>query len=347
MRGEKVIMAEFSGSRYSKQILFRPIGEEGQAKISSSTVTIIGLGALGTVSSSHLCRAGVGVLKLADRDFVETGNLQRQLLFDENDAGQRLPKVIAAAQKLEAANSEIKIEPLVADISPRNIETVIMGSDLVIDGTDNLETRFLINDACLKNNIPWIYTAVLGSVGMLMSIIPHRTPCLQCYFDKMPPAGTIPGCDTEGVLSMTTGTAASIQCAEALRLLIGLEPIPGLFYLDVWNREFETFDISRRPDCPACGQGRYDHLEGSGYSWTTVLCGRNAVQIMPPSEQQINLKQLEARLKQVGPTSFNGFLLSFNPGSHEIILFPNGRAIIRGTKDEAEARNLYARYIGT
>ncbi len=341
------LMEKYFGNRYEKQILFQPIGEKGQAKLSNSTVTIIGLGALGTVSSNHLCRAGIGKLKLVDRDFVEISNLQRQLLFDEQDALKRLPKAEAAAEKLRAINSEISIEALVADVAPRSIEKVIEGSDLVLDGTDNLETRLLINDACLKNKIPWIYAAVLGSVGMTMTIVPHRTPCLRCHISSMPAPGAIPGCDTEGVLSMTTGTIASIQSAEALRLLTGLEPKEGLFYIDVWQRDFETFHLERLPDCPACGAGSFDFLNGTNFSWTTVLCGRNAVQIVPPAEKRIVLEELEKRLKPLGEVTFNGFLLSLKAEGHEIVLFPNGRAIIRGTTDEAEARSIYARYIGT
>ncbi len=334
-------------SRYARQILFRPIGEKGQAKISGSCVTIIGLGALGTVSSSHLCRAGVGRLKLVDRDFVETVNLQRQLLFDETDAERRLPKAVAAAEKLKPVNSAIDIEPYVADVNPRNIEELVKGSDLVMDATDNLETRFLINDACLKNDIPWIYAAALGSYGMLMTIIPFQTSCLRCHIDQLPPAGAIPSCETEGVLSMTTATVASLQSAEALRLLTGHKPTPGMLYLDAWDREFKNFDFERHPACPACGAGNYDFLEGSAAPWVTVLCGRNAVQITPPAENEIDLKALASRLKQAGRASYNGFLLSFKTGRHEIVLFPTGRAIVRGTADEAEARNLYARYIGT
>ncbi len=340
-------MEEHYGSRYEKQIFFQPIGEKGQAKLSQGTVTIIGLGALGTVSSNHLCRAGVGRLKLVDRDFVEISNLQRQLLFDEQDALKRLPKAMAAAEKLRAINSEISIEAMVADVAPRTIEEIIKGSDLVLDGTDNLETRLLINDACLKNKTPWIYAAVLGSVGMTMTIVPQQTPCLRCHINGMPAPGTIPSCDTEGVLSMTTGTIASIQSAEALRLLIGAEPTEGLFYIDIWQRDFETFHLKRLPDCPACGKNSYDFLSGSNFSWTTVLCGRNAVQIAPSTEQHIVLEELEKRLKPLGKVSFNGFLLSFYTDAHEIVLFPNGRAIVRGTTDEAEARSLYARYIGT
>ncbi len=340
-------MQNLSENRYAKQILFRPIGLEGQKKISNSSVTIIGLGALGTVSSSHLCRAGVGKLRLVDRDFVEVSNLQRQLLFDEQDAEKRMPKAVAAAEKLRLTNSSIEIEEQIADVGPRNIEKLIEGSTLVIDGTDNLETRFLINDACLKHKIPWIYTAALGSMGMLFSIIPGQTPCLRCHIDQLPPAGAIPSCDTEGVLSMTTATAASLQCAEALRLLTGYKPTEGILYLDVWDREFNNFEFEKRPDCPACVLGRYEFLAGDAVSWTTVLCGRNAVQITPPVDTAVDLQSLAKRLDQAGKVSFNGFLLSFKTGDHEIVLFPNGRAIVRGTTDEAEARNLYARYIGT
>lgn len=334
-------------NRYAKQILFRPIGEQGQAKISAATVTIIGLGALGTVSSSHLCRAGVGRLRLVDRDFVEISNLQRQLLFDEQDAEKSLPKAVAAADKLRATNSTITIEPHIADVNPRNVEAMIKDSNLVIDGTDNLETRFLINDACLKNNIPWVYAAVLGSTGTLMTIIPGKTPCLRCQNNQLPPAGLIPSCDTEGVLSMTTGTVASLQSAEALRFLTGYDHTPGILFLDVWQRDFDNFELEKQPDCPACGCGNYEFLHGSGFSWATVLCGRNAVQISPSGEQQVDLKILETRLQKTGSVSYNGFLLTLSVDKHEIILFPNGRAIIRGTTDEAEARSLYARYIGT
>ncbi len=334
-------------TRYAKQILFSPIGLKGQRELAASKVTIIGLGALGTVSSNQLCRAGVGYLKLVDRDFVEYSNLQRQLLFDEKDAQEFMPKAVAAAAKLSAANSEIKIESQVADISPRNIEKIISGSSLVVDATDNIETRLLINDACVKNSIPWVYGAVLGSIGMTMSIVPGKTPCLRCYIEDLPAPGSIPSCDTEGVLSMATGTVASLQSAEALRLLVGLEPTTGILYLDVWNWDFETFDIEKRDDCPACGKNIYEYLEGEGYSFTTVLCGRNAVQISPPTDKVMDLDRLSGRLETVGKVSFNGYLLTLEVDKHEIVLFPNGRAIIHGTDDEAEARTIFARYIGT
>ena len=340
-------MNDGNGGRYAKQILFHPIGPDGQAMISGSRVTVIGLGALGTVISSHMCRAGAGFLKVVDRDFVELSNLQRQFLFDEQDAEQRLPKAIAASQKLRAINSEVAIEPLIADVTPDNVEEIIAGSDVVLDGTDNLETRLLINDACVKAGIPWVYGGALGAIGMTMTVVPHKTACLRCLINQAPAPGTMPSCDTEGVLSMASAIVASAQSAEALKLLVGLEPKGGILHIDVWERDYSLFEFERRDDCPACGAGVYDYLNGSNISWTTVLCGRNAVQIVPANEQELALDELERRLAKVGRVSFNGFLLSFETEGREIVLFPTGRAIIRGTTDEAEARTLYARYIGT
>ena len=334
-------------SRYSRQVLFGPIGVAGQEKLSKGSVTVIGLGALGTVIASNLCRAGVGHLRLVDRDFVEISNLQRQILFDEEDARRRLPKAIAAAQKLRAINSEIVIEPLIADVAAPNIEQVIAGSDLVLDGLDNMETRLLINDACVKTGTPWIYGAAVASSGATMTIVPGKTPCFRCIVDQVPPPGTMPSCETVGVLAATTGAVASIECAETLRLLTGHEPTGSMLCIDIWGRDFRDLKIERRPDCPACGAGNFEFLTGSGTSWTTVLCGRNAVQIVPPTEQEIPLSDLQQRLARIGRVSYNGFLLSLEIGDCELVLFPTGRAIIRGTTDEAEARSLYARYVGT
>lgn len=333
-------------NRYAKQILFREIGPEGQEKISQSTVVVIGMGALGTVISTHLCRAGVGHLRLIDRDFVELSNLQRQILFDEQDARNRLPKVVAAAEKLRAVNSEITVEDVIADVTSRNVEQLIRGADVILDGTDNLETRFLINDAALKTKMPWIYGGALGSHGMTMTVIPGLTPCLRCLIPEAPQPGTMPSCDTDGVLSAVTGVVGSLQTAEALKILTGKEPRRSLLRVDVWDWDFMEFTIHRRPDCRACGKGDYEYLAGTQTSWTTVLCGRNAVQIVPPQEQQIPLKELEERLARVGHTSFNGFLLAFEAEGRELTLFPTGRAIIRGTTDEAEARTFYSKYVG-
>jgi adenylyltransferase/sulfurtransferase len=334
-------------NRYAKQILFRQIGPEGQAMISRSTVAVIGVGALGTVIGSQLCRAGVGRLRLVDRDFVEWSNLQRQLLFDEQDARNHLPKAVAAAEKLRAVNSEIAIEGVVADVTARNAEELIQGADVVLDGTDNLETRFLLNDAALKMKKPWIYGAALGSAGMTMTVIPGETPCLRCLLPEPPPPGTMPNCDTEGVLSPATGAVASVQAAEALKILTGGQPRQSLLHLDVWEGEFLELFVRRRPDCNACSKGEYEYIAGTRTSWTTVLCGRNAVQIVPPKEQQIPLKEIQERLSRVGRTSFNGFLLFFEAEGRELTLFPTGRAILRGTTDEAEARTFYARYVGS
>jgi len=335
------------GGRYAKQILFGPIGVAGQEKLGKSSVAVIGLGALGTVIAGNLCRAGVGHLRLVDRDFVELSNLQRQILFDEEDARRRLPKAIAAAERLRGINSQVVIEPLVADVAARNVEQLIAGCDLVLDGLDNMETRFLLNDACVKTGIPWIYGGAVASTGATMTIVPGRTPCLRCFVHQIPAPGTMPSCDTVGVLAATTGAIASIECAEALRLLTGHEPAGTMLCIDVWDRDFRDLTIERRPDCPACGARQYDYLTGSKTSWTTVLCGRNAVQIVPPTELEIPLQGLQQRLARIGDVSYNGFLLSFEIGDLELVLFPTGRAIIRGMTDETEARTIYARYVGT
>jgi adenylyltransferase/sulfurtransferase len=333
-------------NRYAKQILFEPVGQQGQDKISASTAVVIGLGALGTVISSQLCRAGVGHLRLIDRDFVELSNLQRQILFDEQDARNRLPKAVAAAEKLRSVNSEITIEAVIEDVTTRNVEALIRGAAVILDGTDNVETRFLINDASLKMKVPWIYGGALGSHGMTMTVIPQDTACLRCFIPEVPPPGTVPSCDTEGVLSSVTGVIASVQTGEALKILTGNKPRRSLLYIDVWDGNFKELHVERRPDCRACGKGDYEYLGGSHTSWTTVLCGRNAVQIVPPKEYQIPLKELQERLARVGHTSFNGFLLAFEAEGRELTLFPTGRAIIRGTTDEAEARTFYSRYVG-
>jgi adenylyltransferase/sulfurtransferase len=289
----------------------------------------------------------VGHLVLVDRDFVELSNLQRQSLFDEEDARQRLPKAIAAARKLARVNSEIEIAPLIADVTPRNVEELIAGANLVMDATDNLETRLLLNDACLKAGIPWIYGGAVGSSGIVMSIVPGETPCLRCLIDEPPPPGVLPSCDTVGVLNATTATVASIQTAEALKLLTGHAPAAGVLYLDVWEGTFDRMPLERRPDCPACVRRNFEYLAGARTAWTTVLCGRNAVQIVPPDERGISLEELAGRLANVGRVTYNGFLLSLEVDGRELVIFPTGRAIIKGTTDEAEARTLYARYIGT
>ncbi len=339
-------IGELLQGRYAKQMLFPGIGAAGQERIARSTVTVVGLGALGTVIAGQLVRAGVGHLRIMDRDFVELSNLQRQTLFDEQDARERLPKAVAAAAHLHAANSEVEIMSQVADLTARNAEALLGGSDLVLDGTDNLETRFLLNDTCVKLGVPWVYGGAVGASGMTMTIVPGETPCLRCLVDHAPPPGLMPSCDTEGVLAATTGVVGSLQVAAALHWLATGVPQEGLLAVDVWEREFHPLRLERRSDCPCCVERRFEYLAGERTSWTTVLCGRNSVQIVPPEEAEISLEALQARLAPVGATSYNGFLLSVQVDEKEIVVFPTGRAIIRGTTDEAEARTLYARYVG-
>ncbi len=335
--------------RYAKQILFRGIGVAGQERILRSRIAIVGVGALGTVIATQLARAGVGYLRLIDRDFVELGNLHRQVLFDEDDAVERLPKAIAAVRHLRAANHTIEYDPRVDDVTPHNVEELIGDVDVVLDGTDNLETRFLVNDACIKLGIPWVYGGALGSNGTTMTVVPGVTACLRCLMPQAPPPGALLSCDTEGVLAPTTGIVGSFEAAEALRLLTGESARSSVVYFDVWERDLITLQIERRPDCPACGLHRFDYLSGERTTFTTVLCGRNSVQITPPEDAHIVLPRLAERLAGASGTSgvqFNGFLLTITVDSREIVLFPTGRAIIKGTTDEAEARTLYARYVG-
>ncbi|MCL4464578.1 MAG: ThiF family adenylyltransferase [Chloroflexi bacterium] len=332
--------------RYAKQVLFAPIGREGQVRLARSRAVIVGLGALGTVSAGQLARAGVGHLRLVDRDFVEVSNLQRQVLYDEEDAAQRLPKAVAAATKLRAANSEVAVEPIVADVTVRNVEGLLAGADVVIDGTDNWETRFLVNDACVKSGVPWVYGGAVGSWGCTMAIVPKKTPCLRCFLANPVPPGVGETCDTAGVLAAASGTVASLQCAQALRLLTGQPATAGVLYVDVWEGAFQEIALRRRDDCPACGERRFEFLAGERTSWTTVLCGRNSVQIVPAVEQTLPLSELARRLRLVGQVVYNGFLLSLEVEGYTLVVFPNGRTIVQGTTEESVARTLYARYVG-
>lgn len=333
--------------RYSRQVLFREIGEHGQKLIQEASVLIIGCGALGTVSANHLARAGVGKIKIVDRDYVELDNLQRQILFDEEDAIRRLPKAVAAVEKLRKVNSDIQIESEVLDANPQNIESLITSVSLVVDATDNVETRYLINDTCIKNNIPWIYAGVVSSYGMTMDIIPGKSACFRCLVKSPPPPGSLPTCDMVGVLNSVPGVIASIQATEALKILIGHQDVGGnLIHVDLWTEEFGKFNIERDPNCPACGQKKFDFLHGDTFSEAFSLCGRNAVQISPLKDTRFNLKGLKERLMPLGEVDDNGFFLSFKVGQYELIIFPEGRAMVKGTTDESIARSLFAKYVG-
>ncbi|MFQ6082050.1 MAG: ThiF family adenylyltransferase [Candidatus Aminicenantia bacterium] len=334
--------------RYSRQVLFTEIREQGQRKIFQANVVIIGCGALGSVVANNLTRAGIGKITIVDRDFVELNNLQCQVLFNEEDVKQKLPKAIAAKKKLEKINSQVEIEAKVCDVNPRNVEEIIKGVDLVLDGTDNLETRFLINDACIKNGIPWIYGAVVGSTGATMNIIPEKTPCLRCIIDQIPAPGTLPTCDTVGVLNTIPSIIASLQATEALKIIVHKENInQELIYFDVWTNSFERIEVKRQPNCLTCVKKEFKTLEAEEIAWAATLCGRNAVQIVPKKELLLSFEDLKNKWSRLGKVKYNEFLLSFKIDKYEIIVFPNARVIIKGTTDTAVARSLYAKYIGT
>lgn len=346
--------------RYNRQILLPFIGEEGQKKICNSTAVIAGCGALGTVIANVLARAGVGTLRVIDRDFVEQSNLQRQVLFDEQDVRENMPKAAAAERKLKLINSDIKIEGIVTDINFANVEELIKGADVVVDGADNFETRFVINDACVKHNIPWVYGAAVGSTGMTMTIIPGQTPCIRCLFETAPPPGMTPTCDTAGVLGAQTGLIGNYEASEALKILAGKRENINtrLFSIDLWSGEMHQFKIAKARDvanCPCCKQRLFEFLDGSNASAMTSLCGRNAVQIVPRNASKLDLQDMANRLQGAGGITnitVNKFLLKYNaPGGDdgtglEITVFPDSRAIIKGTKKIADARTAYAKYIG-
>jgi molybdopterin/thiamine biosynthesis adenylyltransferase len=334
--------------RYSRQTLFSPIGKEGQERLRSSSVAIIGCGALGTFFANNLCRAGVGRLVIADRDFIELNNLQRQILFDEDDLARHLPKAIAAAEKLRRVNSEVKIEALVEDINADGIESLVQDVDLVLDATDNFETRYLLNDVCVKYARPWIYSGVIASYGVTMNILPGDTPCLRCIFPEMPQPGTTATCDTAGVLNGIVAAITGVASTEALKILSNSDKISrAMFWMDLWENTSERLELPRQPDCPTCGQHHYEFLDSLAGTSSTSLCGRNAVQVRSGMHgAKLNLPDLAERLQPVGQVSYNDFLLRFLVDSYELTVFPDARAIIKGTDDEQVARSVYARYIG-
>lgn len=335
--------------RYSRQALFPEIGPGGQARIRQTRVCLIGVGALGTHIADALVRAGVGFLRIADRDVPELSNLQRQVLFDERDLESGLPKAALGARRLTAINSEVEVEPLAIDVNQTNIESLIHDVDLVVDGSDNFEVRYLINDACIKHGKPWVYAGVIGSYGMSMTIIPGQTACLRCVFPDPPPPGDAPTCDTAGVIGPAVAVIAGFQAAEALKLAVGAttEINRGLLAVDVWNLRLDRIPIGEaNPDCPACARREFAFLDRQAPSQTTQLCGRDAVQVLVHPPAHVELATLAERLSQVGTVAFNRFLLRLRTGPYELTVFPDGRAIVKGTTDPAEARSVYARYIG-
>ena len=333
--------------RYARQVVLPEIGVSGQEKLARASVLVVGCGALGSAQLQCLARAGVGHIRLIDRDLVEEHNLQRQILYDEEDLVDPQPKAELAAGKLRRINSTIRIEGIVADLSGRNVEKFLAGVDLVLDGTDNFETRYLLNDACVKHRIPWIYGGVLGTTGMSLTVRPHLGPCLRCLFPEAPPLGSLPTCETAGVLNTAPIWVAAHQVTEALRLLIGsAPPSPKLRLFDLWQGSLREVAVERAADCTCCGQHRYEALEARAVSQTTVLCGRDTVQISPPQEMTIALDELARRCSAVGKVSFHGLFLQVEIGLHILWVFPDGRVLVKGTTDEAVARTLVAKYLG-
>ncbi len=333
--------------RYSRQVLFSGVGPEGQARIESAHVAVVGVGATGAAAAALLARAGVGTLTLIDRDFVEESNLQRQVLFDEADARDSRPKADAARRKIAAFNSEIEIHAHVADLVPGNIHELLQGAGIVLDATDNFETRYLLNDYAVEQSKPWIYAAAVGSYAATMNIIPGETACLACIFPQ-PPGGAVETCDTAGILNTAVNLAASIQVTEALKWIVGARNKirRSLLSCDVWTSEWtEISAAAPRPDCAVCGQHDFAHLRGEGRPHIT-LCGRNSVQIHERS-RPIDLAEMEERLRPHGSVLRNDMLLRFQRGEHTLTLFADGRAIIQGTTDIGVARSLYARFIGS
>jgi adenylyltransferase/sulfurtransferase len=334
--------------RYSRQILFSGVGPDGQERLGRASAVLVGCGALGSVQAELLCRAGLGRLRLIDRDFVEPSNLARQLLFTEEDAAQALPKAVAAARHLERRNSTVALDPVVADLTHANAEDLLGGFDLLLDGTDNFEARFLVNDFSVKTGTPWIYGACVGSYGVSLTIRPGQTPCLRCLMASPPPPGTTPTCDTAGVIGPIVVAVAGRQVAEALKLLCGRAEAlrGGMVAIDMWTGTQQRVEIPRDPACATCAGRRFEYLEGSHRSAGTRLCGRNAVQVSAASPGECDLEALAARLRGIGTVLANRFLVRADLGRQRLTVFRDGRAIVEGTEDLAVARTIYARYLG-
>jgi molybdopterin/thiamine biosynthesis adenylyltransferase len=331
--------------RYSRQIRFEPIGEQGQQAIRNASVCIIGCGALGSFQAEALARAGVGTLGLIDRDYVDFSNLQRQWLYDEQDAHDETPKAVAATRRISVLNRNVKVMPAVSDVTPSNIEELTAGFDLILDGTDNFETRYLINDLSIKRGVPWIYGAAIGAYGVVMPIVPDRGPCFRCIYPEAP-AGVLPTCDVNGIISPTTATVAAWQVSLALRLLVGWSEFAcRIQSFDVWTGVSRSVGAGERdPDCPACGKLEFQYLDGQRTS-PVSLCGRNAVQLHTTTKS-INLEELAGRLRALGEVRVNEFALRVSIPKYDVTVFPDGRAIVKGTTDIGAARSIYAQLVG-
>jgi molybdopterin/thiamine biosynthesis adenylyltransferase len=336
--------------RYSRQMILPGWGRGGQERLAERTAVVVGCGALGSHIASHLARAGVGRLVLADRDFVEWHNLPRQALYAEDDAAAGLPKAVAAARRLRQINSLVEIEEHVVDVNADTVERLIAGADVVLDGADNFEVRYLVNEACVKLDVPWVYGGVLGSYGLTTAILPGETPCLRCLLGPMPPPGSVPTCETVGVLGPAVAVIAALEATEGLKILLDQREalLHSLVMVDVWSGDFDRAQAQRsKARCPVCDDGQYELLDAERGSMATVLCGRNAVQISPRPAQSLDLAMLAERLAEAGSVTINRYLLRLDVEGWQLTVFPDGRAIVKGTDDPAQARALYARYVGS
>jgi adenylyltransferase/sulfurtransferase len=320
------------------------VGREGQRKFSEARVAVVGLGALGSLSSTLLARAGIGHLTIIDRDVVELDNLQRQVLYDENDVGEA--KAIVAGRKMAETNSSVEVRSCPSDLSPRNIDDLLAGTDVVVDGLDNLKTRFLVNDYCVKSRTPFVYGGSVATYGMMMTIIPNLTACFECLFPTLPPAGTVATCETEGILNTVPATISSLQVADTLKLILGESTGGKLLTYDAWSREFNEMAISRNEDCPSCGRGEFRHLVEEEADLAVSLCGRNSVSVSAPATEDIDFDAMESRLAKVGKTRRGEGILMFDVDQYRFTIFHDGRVLISGTGEVAKARSLYSRFIG-
>jgi molybdopterin-synthase adenylyltransferase len=334
--------------RYSRQELFAGIGRDGQARLGASRVLVVGCGATGSLLAETMVRAGVGALTVVDRDFVEASNLQRQSLFEEEDARRGLPKAIAAEARLRRLNSEVRVRGRVADVSAENAPELVGEADLVLDGTDNFETRYLLNDVCVRARIPWVYGACVGSYGLALLVRPGLSPCLRCVLGDRPAPGQSPTCDTAGVVAPIVQVIAGIQAAEALKVLCGRTEslLPGLMTADLWAGTFDVMDLRGvPPSCPACTAGRFEYAEAASGA-AAVLCGRDAVQLRAAFGTRVDLAELASRLRAAGTVVTNEYLVRFQAGGVDLVVFADGRAIVKGVSDVAQARSVYAKYVG-